>query len=73
MVNLRLRDLREDADVKQTEMASLLKCSQTCYSKYELQQRDIPSDALVKLSDFFNTSTDYILGRTEIKIPYPKK
>jgi len=61
----RLRDLREDHDLKQRELAKLLTCSQQVYSNYELGQRDIPTDVLIKLSLFYNVSIDYILGLTD--------
>ena len=60
----RLRDLREDRDLKQREIAAHLNCSQKTYSNYELGQRDIPSDALIKLALYYNVSVDYILGLT---------
>ena len=60
----RLRDLREDRDMKQRELASLLNCSQQVYSNYDLGQRDIPTDVLIKLSKLYNVSVDYILGIT---------
>ncbi len=60
----RIRDLREDHDMKQVEVASYLSCSQQVYSNYELGQRDIPTDILIKLSRLYNVSTDYILGLT---------
>lgn len=60
----RIRDLREDRDLKQRQLADLLNCSQQVYSNYELGQRDIPTDVLIKLSNFYNVSTDYILGLT---------
>ena len=60
----RLRDLREDRDLTQRELATLLRCSQQVYSNYELGQRDIPTDILIKLSKFYSVSTDYILGLT---------
>lgn len=60
----RLRDLREDRDMKQRELASFLNCSQQVYSNYELGQRDIPTDVLIKLSAFYQVSVDYILGIT---------
>ena len=69
----RIRDLREDADLHQKDIAQYLQCTQVCYSYYELGKRDIPTDVLVKLADFYHTSTDYLLGRTDIKEPYPKK
>lgn len=58
----RIRDLREDRDLKQRELAEVLNCSQRVYSNYELGQRDIPTDILIKLSQFYNVSVDYLLG-----------
>ena len=60
----RIRDLREDCDLKQKQLAEYLNCSQQVYSNYELGQRDIPTDVLIKLSNFYNVSTDYLLGLT---------
>lgn len=60
----RLRDLREDRDIKQREIAQYLNCSQQVYSNYELGQRDIPTDILIKLSAYYSVSVDYILGIT---------
>lgn len=60
----RVRDLREDRDMTQRELAAHLCCSQQVYSNYELGQRDIPTDILIKLSKFYGVSTDYILGLT---------
>lgn len=60
----RLRDLREDRDLTQKQLSEILHCSQQVYSNYELGQRDIPSQILVALADFYDTTTDYILGRT---------
>ena len=61
----RIRDLREDADLTQKQMAEKLSCSQRAYSHYELGTRDIPTDTLIRLADFHNTTTDYLLGRTD--------
>lgn len=61
----RIRDLREDRDLTQRELAARLNCSQQVYSNYELGQRDIPTDILIRLSLFYNVSVDYILGLTE--------
>ena len=58
----RIRDLREDRDMTQKQVASKLNCSQQVYSNYELGQRDIPTDILIKLSALYNVSVDYILG-----------
>jgi len=65
MLYRRIRDLREDKDITQKEMAKILNCSQQVYSNYELGQRDIPTDILIKLSRFHNVSVDYILGLSE--------
>ena len=61
----RIRDLREDNDLTQKQMAKTLNCSQQVYSNYELGQRDIPTDILIKLSKYYKVSTDYILGLTD--------
>ena len=63
----RIRDLREDHDLTQKQMAQLLGMSQTGYSKYETGENDIPTAVLIKLADFYQTSTDYLLGRTDKK------
>ena len=62
MLYRRIRDLREDNNHTQKEMAKILNCSQQVYSNYELGQRDIPTDILIKLAVFYNVSVDYILG-----------
>lgn len=69
----RLRDLREDRDLKQKDLAEYLQCSQVSYSYYEIGKRDIPTDVLCKLADFYHTSEDYLLGRTDEPRPYTKK
>lgn len=69
----RIRDLREDRDLYQKDLASYLNCSQVCYSHYEIGKRDIPTEVLIKLAEFYKTSTDYLLGRTDEPRPYPKK
>ena len=66
----RIRDLREDADLLQKDIAMYLKCTQVCYSHYENGKRDIPTDVLIKLADFYNTSVDYLLGLTDEVKPY---
>lgn len=63
----RIRDLREDKDLTQTQMARLLNMSQTGYSKYETGENDIPTEILIKLSKIHNVSIDYILGQTDKK------
>lgn len=69
----RIRDLREDKDLNQTEVAKMLDMSQTGYSKYETGENDIPTPILIKLARFYNTSVDYLLGETNQKQRYPKK
>lgn len=61
----RIRDLREDRDLKQKEVAAAISCSQQVYSNYELGQRDIPTDVLIRLSKFYGVSVDYILNLTD--------
>lgn len=60
----RIRDMREDRDLKQKDIADFLQCSQVCYSYYENGKRDIPTDALIKLAQLYDTSIDYLLGQT---------
>ena len=69
----RLKDLREDHDLYQKDVAQLLGISQTVYSRYERGFQTIPVNHLLKLADFYHTSTDYILGRTNISKPYGVK
>lgn len=68
----RIRDLREDADKTQTELAEYLNCTQVSYSHYENGKRDIPSEVLIKLAAYHQTSVDYLLGITDVKEPYPR-
>lgn len=67
----RIRDLREDKDLTQTQMAKLLNMSQTGYSKYETGENDIPTAILIKLSKIHNVSIDYILDQTDTAERYP--
>lgn len=67
----RIRDLREDRDLSQTQIAQMLGMSQTGYSKYETGENDIPTQILIQLADFYNTSVDYLLERTDISTPLP--
>lgn len=60
----RIRDLREDSDLYQKDMAKILNCSQQTYSDYERGKVDIPTEVLIHLADYYDTTTDYILGRT---------
>lgn len=73
MYQHRLRDLREDRDLKQRDIAELLQVHQSTYSDYELGELNIPVAALHKLADYYGVSVDYLLGRTGEKRPYPKK
>ncbi len=68
----RLRNLREDADLLQKNIAQILKIPERTYGNYELGVRQIPLETLIALADFYNTSTDYLLGRTDEKTPMPK-
>ena len=69
----RLKDLREDRDLLQKDIAEILGISQTVYSRYERGAQTIPVIHLIKLADFYKTSTDYLLGRTKISTPYRQK
>ena len=69
----RIRNLREDKDLRQEDLANMLNCTQACYSHYESGKRDIPTDVLQKLADFYEVSIDYLLGRTNQKTPYSKR
>lgn len=68
----RIKILREDHDLTQKQLSSLLNISQVAYSYYELEKRSIPLELLSKLADFYETSVDYLLYRTDEYIPYPK-
>lgn len=68
----RLRDLREDNDMTQKQLARKLNMSQTGYSKYETGENDIPTRVLLELADLYHTSVDYLLGNTDERKPYPK-
>lgn len=72
MMYPRIRSLREDKDMTQTQVAKYLNCSQRIYSNYERGEVDIPTAILIKLADLHDTSVDYLLGRTNRKEPYPK-
>ncbi len=68
----RIRDLREDRDLNQTQVAKMLGMSQTGYSKYETGENDIPTSVLIRLAEFYDTSVDYLLGLTKERTPYPR-
>ncbi len=66
----RIRDLREDNDLTQTDIAKILNVTQRTYSRYENGERSLPLDQLIKLVEYYNTSVDYLLNRTDRKEPY---
>ena len=68
----RIRDLREDRDLTQAQVAKMLQMSQTGYSKYETGENDIPTSILIQLANFYETSIDYLLNQTDEKKRYPK-
>ncbi len=70
---MRLRNMREDRDLTQTEIAKLLNCKQNTYQQYESGKRQIPVDALKKLADFYQTSVDYLIEFTDEIKPYPRR
>lgn len=72
-MNLRIKDLREDKDLTQKQVADFLICDQSLYSKYERGERPLPLELAVKLADFYGVSVDYLLCRTNNANPYPKK
>ena len=67
---MRLKDLREDSDIKQRDIAEYLHIKQNTYSQYENGQRQIPLDSLIALAKFYKTSVDYVLGLTDNPTPY---
>ncbi len=72
-MKLRIRDLREDNDRTQKQIAEYLMCDQSLYSKYEREERPLPLEYADRLADYYKVSVDYLLGRTNIKTPYTKK
>ncbi len=69
-MRMRIRDLREDADLTQQQIADYLLCDQSLYSKYERGERDVPLAVMVKLAEFYKTSIDYLVGLTNHRKPY---
>ena len=69
--NERLKDIRTDNEITQIEIAEKLNISQRAYSSYETGNRKLPIELLIEIAKIYNTSTDYLLGLTDIKIPYP--
>ena len=72
MYKHKIRDLREDRDLSQKALAEYLQIHQTTYSDYELGRLNVPVNVLHRLADYYGVSIDYLLGRTQRKIPYPK-
>ena len=72
-MKLRIRDLREDNDRTQKQVAAYLMCDQSLYSKYEREERPLPLEYADRLADYYKVSVDYFVGRTNVKTPYPKK
>ena len=70
---VRIRNLREDKDLTQAQLAKILNTTQRTYSRYENADSTIPLEMLIKIADYHNVSTDYLLERTDIKKPYSKK
>ena len=68
----RLKEIREDKDLLQSDIAKILNVSQVAYSYYEIGKRQLPIDLLKKLAIYYQTSTDYLLGLTDVRTPYPK-
>lgn len=70
---LRIRDLREDRDLKQRKIAELLLCDQSLYSKYERGERELPLHLAIQLAEFYDVSVDYLVGLTDEPAPYPRR
>ena len=68
---MRIKDLREDCDLTQNEVATYLHIKQNTYSQYETGQRQLPIEILIALAQYYHTSTDYLLGLTDERKPYP--
>lgn len=71
-MRIRIRDLREDSDLTQRQIADYLMCDQSLYSKYERGERVLPLEAAVKLAQYYHTSVDYLVGLTDIRTPYQR-
>ena len=72
IMKLRIRELREDQDLAQKTVAGEVNCDQSLYSKYARGERPLPLELADQLADYFETSVDYLLGRTDVRTPYPK-
>ena len=73
MTYQRIRNLREDNDLTQTDIANILNVSQRAYSRYENAERSVPIEVLIALSKHYGVSIDYLLNQTDVKKPYPRK
>ena len=71
-MRIRIRDLREDSDLTQREIADYLMCDQSLYSKYERGERVLPLEIAVKLAQYYHTSIDYLVGLTDVRTPYER-
>jgi Predicted transcriptional regulators len=71
IMKLRIRDIREDRDLTQKQIADYLMCDQSLYSKYEREEREIPLHLIVRLARYYRVSVDYLVGLTNTKTPYP--
>jgi len=71
-MRLRIRELREDSDKTQAEMARVVNCSQQTYSRYESHLTEMPLESLIRLADYYETSVDYLLGVTDQRERYPR-
>ncbi|WP_444642542.1 helix-turn-helix domain-containing protein [Caproiciproducens sp. R1] len=69
----RIRNLREDRDLKQKDLAGLLSIGQTTYSDYELGKLGVPISVLVQLAEYYGTSIDYLVGLADVETPYPRR
>lgn len=67
-----IRDIREDKNLSQKDIALYLNVKQNTYSRYETNERDMPLEIIDKLASYYNTSVDYLMGRTDKREPYPK-
>lgn len=72
MIYERIRNLREDKNLTQKQIGEILNMTQTGYNQYEIGRNDVPTQILIKLANFYNTSTDYLLGLTNEIKPYPR-
>ncbi|UQZ90570.1 transcriptional regulator [Deltaproteobacteria bacterium Smac51] len=71
-MRLRIRDMREDRDLRQQQIADYLNCDQSLYSKYERGEREVPLIIIVMLAEYYKTSVDYLVGLTDVDKPYPR-